>query len=265
MDASFPFVRNGAVWKAASFLLYYIIALPLVSLIIRAVNRTKIVNKKSLKHIKGGFFLYGNHTHWSDAFLPHVMASPKRTYVIAGPDAVSIKGLKNIVLMLGAIPVPTQPRALEPFAGAVKQRLGEGACVAIYPEAHIWPYYTGIRPFPPTSFAYPAELGVPVVAMVTRYRERKGRGNKIKRPARTVILSDPIYPKLGLTVRQSQLDLHRRVAEFMYECAALPGNFEYVEYRKRDNGLRPAKTAQRPGCSPMAKMSDDAALWDSGM
>lgn len=263
VDAAFPFARKGAAWKVVSFLLYYLIALPLVSLIIRAVNRTKIVNRKSLKHIKGGFFLYGNHTHWSDGFLPHVMASPRRTYVIAGPDAVSIKGLRSIVTMLGAIPVPTQPKALGPFSDAVKQRYKEDSCVAIYPEAHIWPYYTGIRPFPPTSFLYPAELGAPVVAMVTRYRERKGRGNKLKKPARTVILSDPIYPKLGLTVRQSQLDLHRRVAEFMYECAGLPGNFEYVEYRQREAGLLPPQTEKRQGCSPAARTTTGAALWDS--
>lgn len=265
MDAAFPFVRKGVFWKAASLLLYYVIALPLVSFIIKAVNRTKIVNKKNIKHIKGGFFLYGNHTHWSDGFLPHVMASPKRTYVIAGPDAVSIKGLRNIVTMLGAIPVPTQPKALGPFTDAVKQRYAEGACVAIYPEAHIWPYYTGIRPFPPTSFQYPAELGTPVVAMVTRYRERKGRGNSIKRPARTVILSDPMYPKPGLTVRQAQLDLHRRVAEFMYKSAGLPGNFEYVEYRKREAGLLPSQTDKRQGCGPIAKVPIHTALFDSGM
>ncbi len=265
MDAAFPFVRKGLLWKVAAFLLYYLIALPLVFIIIKVVNRTKIVNRKSLKHIKGGFFLYGNHTHWSDGFLPHVMASPRRTYVIAGPDVVSIRGLRNIVTMLGAIPVPTQPRALTPFADAVQQRHNEGACVAIFPEAHIWPYYTGIRPFPPTSFLYPAELGAPVVAMVTRYRERKGRGNKIKTPARTVILSDPINPKLGLTVRQSQLDLHRRVAEFMYECAGLPGNFEYVEYRQREAGLLPPQTAKRQGCGPIAKVPTGTALFDSGM
>ncbi len=265
MDAAFPFVRKGVLWKAAAFLLYYVIALPLVSFVIKTVNRTKIVNKKSLKSIKGGFFLYGNHTHWSDGFLPHVMASPRRTYVIAGPDAVSIKGLRNVVTMLGAVPVPTQPKALGPFTDAVKQRHAEGACVAIYPEAHIWPYYTGIRPFPPTSFLYPAELGAPVVAMVTRYRERKGRGSTIKRPARTVILSDPMYPKPGLTVRQAQLDLHRRVAEFMYECAGLPGNFEYVEYRKRDAGLLPPQTDKRQGCGPLAKAPSGTALFDSGM
>jgi 1-acyl-sn-glycerol-3-phosphate acyltransferase len=247
VDSAFPFVRKSLIWKAASFLLYYIVALPLVTFYIRVVNRTKVVNKTSLRRMKGGCFIYGNHTHWSDAFLPHVIAAPKRTYVIAGPDAVSIKGIRNIVTMLGAIPVPTQPRALHPFIVAIRQRSREKACITIYPEAHIWPYYTGIRPFSAASFTYPAEMGTPVIAMVTRYRERKSISGKTKAPARTIILSDPIQAAPGLSVREAQKDLHRRVSKFMIECANLPGNFEYVRYCQRGgDGQRSEASADAP-------------------
>ena len=155
--------------------MYYGIAIPLVTLYIKAFNRTKFVNRKAVRKIRGGFVLYGNHSHWSDAFLPHVVAAMKRAHIIASPDAVSVKGIKNIVLMLGTIPLPTKPEALRPFYKAVRQRCREGGCIGIYPEAHIWPYYTGVRPFSAASFAYPAEFHVPVVAMATIYRERKGR------------------------------------------------------------------------------------------
>jgi 1-acyl-sn-glycerol-3-phosphate acyltransferase len=198
-------------------------------LYIRAVNGTRFVNRRALKKIKGGFFLYGNHTHWSDAYLPHVAAAVKRTYIIASPDAVSVRGLRSIVQMLGAIPIPTQTRALRPFYKAVRQRSGEGACIAVYPEAHIWPYYTGIRPFPATSFVYPAELGVPVVAMVTVYRKRK----VFKSPARTVILSDPIYAEPGMSMREAQRCLHQRISEFMTEKTGSPDNYAHIRYEQR--------------------------------
>ncbi len=205
------------------------IALPLTTLYLKLVNQTKWVNRKALRQIKGGFFLYGNHTHWSDAFLPHAAAATKKTYIIAGPDAVSIRGIRNIVQMLGAIPIPTEASALRLFFNAVKQRSAEGSCIAVYPEAHIWPYYTGIRPFPATSFAYPAEFGVPVVAMVTVYRERKAG----RKPARTVIFSDPIYAEPGSTVRETQRYFHRRVMDFMHETASRPDNYAYVRYEQR--------------------------------
>lgn len=222
------------MFRGAAFLLYYFIALPLAWTYIRLVNGTKIVNRKAIRQIKGAFFLYGNHTHWSDSFLPHVVAAPKRTYVVANPDAVSIKGLKNIVLMLGAIPVPARIGCLRQFLDALEIRCGQGACVTIYPEAHIWPYFTGIRQFPDASFKYPAKFSMPVVAMVTTYRKRKGALRFIKTPARTVVLSDPIYAKAGMTMHEAQAYFHEAVYEFMKAHAGIPDNYESIRYIKND-------------------------------
>ncbi len=229
VDASFPYIHRGILWKAAAFLLYYGIAVPLTALYIKAINGTKFVNRKALKKIKGSFFLYGNHTHWSDAFLAYTAAAPKRTYLLASPDAVSIKGIQTIVLMLGAIPIPTQPRALRRFHDVVTQRCAEGACIAIYPEAHIWPYYMGIRPFSAASFIYPTELNVPVVAMATVYRKRRWRNT----PAHTVIFSDPIQPAPGMTRREAQRYLHQRVYDFLAEKANSPDNYAYIRYEQK--------------------------------
>ncbi len=229
MSATFPYVHKNILWRAAAFALYYGIALPLVTLYIRCVNRTRFVNRKALRRIKGGCFLYGNHTHWSDAFLPHVAAAMKRTYMIAGPDAVSIKGIRNIVQMVGGIPVPSQLKTLRQFSETVKLRCAQGSCITVYPEAHIWPYYTGVRPFPPTSFTYPAEMRVPVVAMVTRYRKSR----LFQTPARTVVFSDPIVAEPWMNAREARDYFHQRVSRFMRETAEKPDNFEYIRYEQR--------------------------------
>ncbi len=229
MDATFPYIHKNIFWNIAAFLLYYVIALPLVTLYIRLVNRTRFVNRRPMRKIKGGVFLYGNHTHWSDAYLAHVAVAPKRTYVIAGPDAVSIKGIRGIVQMVGGIPVPTRPGALKKFMEAVRRRCGEGGCIAVYPEAHIWPYYTGVRPFPATSFTFPAEMGVPVVAMATVYR----RSRLFKTPARTVVFSDPITAEPGMTVREAQRYFHQRISDFIAEQVSHPDNYAYIRYQQK--------------------------------
>lgn len=233
VDSSFPYIRNGLLFRAAAFLLYYVVALPLVSIYIYLVNGTKIVNRKALRRVHGACFLYGNHTHWSDSFLVHVVAAPKRTYILANPDAVSIKGLKNIVLMLGTIPVPTNLGCFRTFVDALETRSKQGACIAVYPEAHIWPYYTGIRQFPESSFKYPVKFGVPVVAMVTTFRKRTGLLRWIKTPARTIILSDPIYAKDGMSARETQQYFHEQVYEFMKSHAEQPENYAYMQYVKK--------------------------------
>ena len=230
MDSNFPYIRNGLLYRAAAFLLNYVVALPLVSVYIFLVNGTKIVNRGAINRIQGACFLYGNHTHWSDSFLVHVIAAPKRTYILANPDAVSIKGLKNIVLMLGTIPVPTNLGCFRAFMDALETRSKQNACITVYPEAHIWPYYTGIRQFPDTSFKYPAKFGVPVVAMVTTFRKRTGLLRWIKTPARTIVLSDPIYAKEGMSVREAQQYYHEQVYEFMKSHVEQPENYAYIQY-----------------------------------
>ena len=67
--------------------------------------------------------------------------------------------------------------------------------LAIFPEAHIWPFYTGIRPFSATSFRYPEKLNAPVVAMVTTYRKAARSVSLFRRPGMTVTLSEPFYPR----------------------------------------------------------------------
>lgn len=230
MDAKFPYIHKSLPFRVGAFLLYYFIALLIVWIYIRVINGTKFINRKALRQIKGGFFLYGNHTHWSDSFLPHVVAAPKRTYIIANPDAVSIKGIKNIVLMLGIIPLPTKLGCLRTFIDVLETRCNQGACVAVYPEAHIWPYYTGIREFPDASFKYPAKFNVPVVAMVTTFRKRVGALRFIKTPARTIFLSDPIYAKPGMTMHETQAYFHEQAYEFMKLHAERPDNYESIRY-----------------------------------
>ena len=230
LDAKFPYIHDGLPFRAAAFFLYYAIAYPLVWIKIRLINGTKFVNRKALRKIKGGFYLYGNHTHWSDSFLPHVVAAPKRTYVVANPDAVSIKGIRTIVQMVGAIPVPDTVACLRKFVDALEIRGKQGACIAIYPEAHIWPYYTGIRPCPDSAFKYPAKFHLPVVAMVTTFRKRTGLLRFLKTPARTVVLSNPIYAKEGMTIHESQVYFHDQVYEFMQTYAECPDNYEYIQY-----------------------------------
>lgn len=231
VGADFPFVRRSVLWRVVSFLVYYVIALPIVFLIAKLYLGLKFENRKVLRSLRGqGFYLYGNHTRALDAFVPSLAAFPKKAYIIAGPDAVSLPGLKHIVMMLGALPIPTELSAMRPFLEAVSQRCAEGACVAIYPEAHIWPFYTGIRPFPDTSFRYPLREGTPVVAMVTTYRKRRGLFRFAKKPGMTVTFSPVFFPDAALPRREAQAALRDEVYSFMKETSTARDQVEYIRY-----------------------------------
>lgn len=234
VGGDFRFINPRPLWKLGSFLLYYGIACPIVWFYTRLVMGMKIENRRALRKLKKtGFFLYGNHTQLLDPLIPPMVTFPKRAYTVASPDAVSIRFLKNIVLMLGAIPIPTDFSGMQKYISAIDTRCAEKSCIAIYPEAHVWPYYTGIRPFRSASFRYPAKLGVPVVAMVTTYRKRRGLLCFLKRPAITVTLSEPFYPDASLGIRKAQETLCREVYDFMIKTSAEKENVEYIRYEWR--------------------------------
>ena len=227
----FCYIHRSFLWKILSLFLYYCVALPLVWLTAKLYLGLKIENRGILRDLRHtGYYLYGNHTRILDAFVPPLVAFPKRSYFIAGPDAVSIPGIRNLVMLLGALPIPTELHALDHFIQTVSYRAEEGHCIAIYPEAHIWPFYTGIRPFAATSFRYPVKDNVPAVAMVTTYRRRSGLFFWMKRPGMTITLSSPMYPNLTLPIRKAQTELRDKVFQFMKETAGGRQQPEYIRY-----------------------------------
>lgn len=234
VGADFDYLPAGILYNTFGTLLYYLIAIPLVWILAKICLGLRMKNRKVLRSVRGAaFYLYGNHTQNLDAVIPALAAFPQRAYVIAHRDAVSIPGLRTIVQMLGAIPVPSNLSGMGPFAEALEQRAEEGACIGIYPEAHVWPYYTGVRPFKAASFRYPARSGRPVVAMAATYRPRRLLFWSL-RPAMTVTFSEPMYPEPGLSPRQTQEELHRRVYEFLAKETSRPGNVAYIQYLPRE-------------------------------
>ncbi|MBQ3667882.1 MAG: hypothetical protein II920_01515 [Clostridia bacterium] len=232
----FKFLHSGRAWRVIQFILYYFVALPIVYIAAKLYLGLRFEDRKNLKKAgKGGVFLYGNHTRDLDAFVPALAAFPRRADIVCNPDAVSIPGLRTLVQMFGALPLPTEFSGMLSFMNALFACVKNGDCVTIYPEAHVWPFYTGIRPFKADSFCYPMKNLTPVVAMVTRYTKRRGLFALCRRPGMTVSFSEPFYPDPSLGLRKGQQQLRDEVYAFMCEKAALPGNVEYIHYVKKSD------------------------------
>ena len=206
------------------------IAIPLVFFYCYVVCGFRVKNRKAIRKIrKTGFFLYANHSHFTDAFLAPIVAFPKRAYVIVGPDTVSIRGLRNFVQMVGAIPIPQGLRGMASFLDAVRLRTEENCCISVFPEAHIWNYCTFLRPMKSGSFRYPIHLGVPSVAVAVTYQQRKL--SFIKQPKRTVFISDPFYPDEMLSPKEAQHKLQNEVETFLKDKLETYSVYKYFDYR----------------------------------
>ncbi len=227
IPADYRFVDDRPLYRLAAAIVYEGIVRPLVTAFIRLRYRQRFVGREKLRSREGGAFIFANHTMTAgDAFIPNMLDFRRKNYIVAGPDAVSIKGIGLLVKMLGAIPLASTTSGMAAFMAAIERRFREGATVTIYPEAHIWPYYTGIRPFRPTSFRYPARLGAPVYALTNVFHKKR-----FSRIPRVVSYVDgPFFPDPELPERQAAQDLRDRVLAQMLERAKL-SDYEYIKYR----------------------------------
>ncbi len=236
LPENYPFAVDNPLWRIAEFLLYRLIATPLVWLIAKIGFGLKIRNRRTLRKLRGtGYYLYGNHTQgMMDAYTPTLVSFPKAAHIVVSPQTVSIPVVGGIVRLLGAIPVPGNAKGMRAFTKALSMRTKQKRAVTVYPEAHIWPWFTGIRPFPNGSFAYPVKDGVPAVAFVTTYRKR--RLLRKLPPLLTVTVSEPFYPDLSVSERTAKQKLRDEIYDFMLGEASRPDNYAYYEYiQKKDS------------------------------
>ena len=142
-----------------------------------------------------------------------------------------MKGLKHLVEMLGAIPVPGNKEAMKHFIEAVTKRIKHRYCITIYPEAHIWPYYTKIRPFKEVSFEYPVKLKTPVFCFTNTYQKYGKKKNKIQI---VTYIDGPFFADETLSNKEAKMKLRDEVYNCMVERSK-NSNVEYIEYRRLDN------------------------------
>ncbi|MDD3207764.1 MAG: lysophospholipid acyltransferase family protein [Bacilli bacterium] len=233
LDENFKYIHRNIFWRIASFLIYYVVAIPVLFFTCKFALGVKIVNRKAIKKVrKQGYFIYGNHTQIMDAFISQVLITrPKKTFIIANPDAVSIPGIRALVMMLGCLPLPSTVGGTRKFLDAIKYHIKHKHAITVFPEAHIWPYATLIRPFTSSSFRYPANLNAPVVPIVTTYEKRKIFKHCLK-PRMVITIGEPLYPNTRLGLKEAMEDLRKKTFAFMVSHASKPNNVEYYRYEK---------------------------------
>jgi len=233
IDENYVYCENSAWKRFTHFFWYRVIAMPLAFLYTKIIFGHKVVGKKAMRaYSSQGYFLYGNHTQdIGDALIPNMLDKKKSKYVIVNPANLSVPVIGRVIKSLGALPLPNNLKANRNFTSAIEQRIGENAGIVIYPEAHIWPYYTGIRPFADTSFAYPIKLSSPVFCFTNTYQKRRFS----KTPRIVTYVDGPFLPDENLPPRERRKKLRDEVYNKMCERASL-STVRVIEYVRKENG-----------------------------
>ncbi len=231
IDKTYTYIHKNPFYRFFAWFTYRILATPICWVYIKLIRRIKFKNKSILKsYKKGGYFIYGNHTdQFSDGFSPSFITMPKKPYIICNADNVSMPFIGKLTRMWGALPLPEDIEATRKFNEAIERALEKNSPVLIYPEAHLWPYYTKIRPFSDKSFRYPVKYHKPVFTFTMVYKKpRHG-----KKPRQEIWVDGPFYADDSLEAKLARTKLRNQVYEAMTERAKL-SNYEYLEYIKEE-------------------------------
>lgn len=231
IDENYKYIHKNPFWNIGCFAMQNIISIPIKVGYSKIKLRTKYIGKEKLKpYKKQGYFIYGNHTQtFADTFLISNAVYPKRNFLIVNPENVSMKGIGWLVELLGAIPIPNKRNGMKNFLEAVNEKIEKGYSVTIFPEAHIWPFYTKIRPFKSVSFKYPVELDVPTFCMTNTYQSDGKGGFKL-----VAYIDGPFFPDDSLqSINERKQDLRDKVFCCMVERSKM-SDFEFIEYRRSD-------------------------------
>ena len=231
IDENYKYEHKSFLWNLSTYLVQNVISVPIKFIYAKLKFRIKYIGREKLKpYKKQGYFVYGNHTQdFADTFIISNTIFPKRNYIIVNPENVSMPFLGNFVQKFGAIPIPNNIKGMKNFLESIKKKIEKGYSITIFPEAHIWPYYTKIRPFKNVSFKYPIELQTPVFSVTNTYQKRGKDKVKI-----TTYVDGPFFPDNTLTsVQDKKQDLRDKVYNAMCERSQ-NSDYEYIKYIKKE-------------------------------
>ena len=230
LPEDYIWIHDNIMYKVCSKILYFI-AYIFGAIYCKFFLHVKVQNRKILKKYKNtGYFLFGNHTQpLGDVFIPSRVTRTKRTYVIGNATNLKVKGIGPFLPMIGILPIPNSIMKMKDLVNATNTRIKEKNAVVIYPEAHVWPYYTKIRPLTIGAFKFPVDMEVPSFCMTTTYYKRKF-GNK---PGIKIYIDGPFEVDKNLSKKENQKKLCNDIYYKMKERSK-NSTYEYIEYKRID-------------------------------
>lgn len=230
----YKYKRTNVINNILSGILYHGIAKPILGLYCLC-HGIRVKGKRNLKLLNGqGAYLYSNHVAISDVFKFQslVFFNKKRVNIVGYSDSLSMPIVRNLCRALGYLPLPLKGdlKNATALADAMDFYVKKKQFILIYPEAHIWPYYTKIRPFSPASFTYPAKHNAPVVPIVTTWRKPLIG----KKPKQTIYVLEPIFPLEDKDYTENRIYLHKECYDAMVNLANSVNQYEYIKYIKKE-------------------------------
>lgn len=202
----------GAILR---WILYHVIAVPVLHLLSRIVFGLKIEGREHLHHLWGAV-LVCNHIHYLDSAMIAAAARGRHVTFATLNQNFDLPIAGWLLRQFGCVPVGESLVEVRAFLNRAQVLLSKGEFVGIFPEGKLEEYCPRLQKFQRGAFLLAVRAGVPVVPMALVQRPVEWYHQFFHRkPFLTLRIAAPIFPPKEGTEKEKAFILCRKAYEEM--------------------------------------------------
>lgn len=171
LNENYQYIKKNKIFLFFSNFLYYIIAFPILTILLKIIYDLKIEGKENIKNIKAGAISVSNHVLILDCAMVGIAFGMKPIYYTTQEGSFKIPLVRKLIKLLRAIPIPKNIKNKEHFIKEIDNALKENKIIHFYPEKALWPYYEKLREFKNGAFNLAIRNEIPIIPVVITFRE----------------------------------------------------------------------------------------------
>lgn len=200
INPNYKYVPKNKIFRFFSDFLYYGIAIPVLTVLLKILYDLKIEGRENIQNITSGAVSVSNHVLFLDCAMTGIAFRKQKIYYTTLEQSFKIPFVRRLIKLLRAIPIPKSIENKKYFVKAIDELLQKGNIIHFYPEAALRPYCNKIRHFKNGAFDFAVRNQVPIVPLVYTFRKPKGiRKVFKKKPDVTLIILKPIKYNSDIT------------------------------------------------------------------
>jgi len=211
--------RNNPVKELLCRLFYFIIAIPVFSVLNRCWFGLKIKNRRLARKLKkSGAVVICNHIHEMASLICAVGIPWRKLIFVSDPANFDIKETGPFIDTLGSVPSPSTPGELRIFIYSLSRKLRKRRMVLFFPEGELKQYDEHLRDFQRGAFYLAVDAQVPVLPVKILCRKPDGLFKSMrKNPCLTLAFGEPLYPNGSLSNSEAISELKERAEKAMQD------------------------------------------------
>lgn len=214
-------LKHSWIKRVTSFMIYYGIALPILTIYLRIFRGVKIKNRKNIKIVDGGAIMVSNHVHTLDSVMNAITVFPKKPIFTSIKANFKLPVAGKLVNILGSMPVPETPSEMKVFFYELSKQVRKGRIVHFFPEGELIKEDRKLRDFKRGAFMLAEETSSPILPVGISFHDKTSVFPLFGKNRILINVGKPIYPDALKLKRESIHTLYEQSYHTMDELISV--------------------------------------------